>query len=74
MTETSENAQAQPQPSMTSTTECATELLSAADALHTELLAQCEKLMGACEGTKAAARLERIAPLVEAYEAARWPL
>lgn len=74
MTETNGNAPAQQQLSMTSMTECATELLSAADALHTELLAQCERLMGACEGTKAAAKLERIAPLVEAYEAARWPL
>lgn len=51
-----------------------TKLLHAADALHAELLAQAERLMGACEGTKGAAKLERIAPLIEAYETARWPL
>ena len=74
MTETSASAPQVPPQSTISMTGCATELLSAADALHAELLAQCDRLMGACEGTKAAAKLERIAPIVEAYEQARWPI
>lgn len=55
-------------------TECATPLLIAADAMHTELLAQCEKLMDAEAGTKEADDLERLSKVVEVYEQARWPL
>jgi hypothetical protein len=49
-----------------------TDTLSAADAMHAELLRQCANLMEAVAGTPAAADLERIASLVEAYEQARW--
>jgi hypothetical protein len=74
MTETKASARKRPPKSMPSGTASATVILAAADALHAELLAQAAKLMGACEGTTGAAKLERIAPLIEAYETARWPL
>lgn len=57
-----------------SMTKSATELLRAADALHGELMEQCEFLMEAKSGTAAAEDLSRIARLVDEYEQARWPL
>lgn len=44
-----------------------------ADAMHAELLAQCEALMSARKGTKAARDLDRISKLVADYESVRWP-
>jgi len=41
--------------------------------MHAELLAQCEALMDAKSGTKAARDLGRISKLVADYESVRWP-
>lgn len=46
----------------------------AADAMHAELLRQCDALMGAEAGTDEAADLERISKLVADYEEVRWPV
>ena len=46
----------------------------ASDALHAELLRQCDALMGADAGTAEAADLERISKLVADYEDVRWPI
>jgi hypothetical protein len=46
----------------------------AADAMHAELLRQCDALMGAEAGTDEAADLERISRLVAEYEEVRWPV
>ena len=74
MTETKASAPAA-QPSLTpSGRECATASLSAADAMHAELLRQCSDLMGATPGSHGEATLRRVATIVEAYEQARWPI
>lgn len=74
MTETKASAPAA-QPSLTqSGRESAASSLSAADAMHAELLRQCAELMGAVPGSAAERLLARIAPIVEAYEQARWPI
>jgi hypothetical protein len=46
----------------------------AADAMHAELLRQCDALMGAAEGTEQADDLQRISKLVADYEEVRWPI
>ena len=73
-TETSESALAPQQKLTQHGNECATNLSDAADAMHAELLRQCDDLMDSMPGTHGAKLLQRIAPLVEAYEQARWPL
>lgn len=74
MTATSANAQDH-QPKLTgSGTECATDILRAADAMHAELLKQVASLMGAEADTPQSAELVRLADIVETYEQARWPL
>lgn len=42
--------------------------------MHAELLKQCKELMGAVPGSRGEKILSRIAPIVEAYEQARWPI
>ena len=74
MTETKQSAPA-PQPSVTPNgSPSATATLSAADAMHAELLRQCHDLMGSADGSEGSRLLARIAPIVEAYEQARWPI
>lgn len=46
----------------------------AADAMHGELLRQCDELMGAEAGTDDATDLARIAAIVSEYEEVRWPI
>lgn len=46
----------------------------AADAMHSELIRQCDSLMHAEEGTDEAADLARISRLVAEYEDVRWPV
>lgn len=48
-------------------------LIRVADALHMELLSQCEALMNARSG-KRAADLDRISRIVCDYEDVRWPI
>ena len=73
-TETNESALSQPPTLTPHGIEYASASLSAADAMHAELLSQCERLMDAEAETKAAEDLERLSKLVEDYEQARWPL
>lgn len=74
MTETKASAPEQPPKLTPSGSESATNILDAADAMHAELLKQCDELMDAMPGTNGARLLERISKVVEAYEQARWPL
>ncbi len=46
----------------------------AADAMHAELLRQCDALMCAEAGTDDATDLDRISKLVAEYEELRWPI
>lgn len=46
----------------------------AADAMHAELLRQCNALMEAAAGSDDADDLERISKLVAEYEEVRWPI
>lgn len=73
MTETRRSARPRKRSSTRSGSASATATLRAADKLHAELLSQCEALMGARAGSRRADDLARIAKIVEAYEAARWP-
>jgi hypothetical protein len=47
---------------------------AASDAMHAELLRQCDALMGAEAGTDDADVLARISKLVAEYEEVRWPI
>lgn len=46
----------------------------AADAMHAELLRQCDALMYAEPASEEAAELGRISKLVAEYEEVRWPI
>lgn len=46
-------------------------LIAAADAMHSELVGQCDDLMGCPEDCPEGDELERLTGLVQAYEAAR---
>ena len=71
---TKPSARAQRKRSTRSGSKSATTILSAADALHAELLEQVKALMNAREGSKRCADLTRIGAVVEAYERVRWPI
>lgn len=74
MTETKQNARTAPPSSTENGSAYATHTLRAADAMHAELLRQCDELMGAAPGSAAEKLLARIAPIVESYEQVRWPI
>ena len=46
-------------------------LIAAADAMHDEIIWQCEELAGCVEGSPEADTLERLSELAQAYEDAR---
>jgi len=43
------------------------------DAMHTLLVERADDLVGCTEGSPEEAELERLADVIEAYEAKRWP-
>ena len=44
-----------------------------ADAMHAALVKHVDSLVGCTEGSPEGAELERLADVIEAYEAKRWP-
>ena len=44
-----------------------------ADAMHALLVVRADDLVGCTEGSPEEAELERLADVIEAYEAKRWP-
>lgn len=74
MTETKQSAREQMPSSMLNGSASVIATLTAADAMHAELLRQIDALMDAEYGTTKADDLGRLAKIVEDYETARWPL